>query len=370
MSQKTNPLSLRLESKNQNFCSPWFTDFFFTDNIRYELQVEKYIKALLKENLYSNAFFSAKSYYRKFNFLIAIQDTRALRKEKQMLFNIKSFLVPNKNSNGLDLSKESRGLQTIKKSNKITEYKNLSFRENTILSDIFECNSVSRTGSILENTNHNCTQDFKYSIRKKVINNFLKIKQSYNLQCVNSLESRVSFISNNLFKNKIKDRDFLFFSQQIISKKVRIPILSGFNENNFIDIKPSFSNSLKALRKNQVNFSTGISSIQPIRFINYTQNVVSLLDLIAFLLEKRVSFTRVKSKILKDISRNSNIKGVRISCSGRLGGRSKKAQKAKTQSYQWGETCLNTFSSKVTFANKSITTSYGKIGIKLWISFI
>lgn len=431
MSQKTNPLSLRLASKNQNFCSPWFTDFFFADNFRYELQVENYIKLLLKENLYSNAFFSAKSYYRKFNFLIAIQDTRALRKEKQILFNIKSFVSPNKNSS------QKQVLQNINKNNKITEHKNLSFRENIMLSKIFDRNSdgcdISCTRSILKNTNHNCAQhQRKYSIRKKVINNFLRIKQSYNLQTLNSLEISLSFIENNRFLNETRNHDSVFFSrtqhthhtspnpawqtnrswernrayqinsscrtnhlletnpvfkinpgfkknrgcetnlnlQEIISKKVRIPILSCLDKNNSKALNPTFFNSFKTLRKNEITFSTGISNIQPIRFVNYTQNLVSVLDLVALLLEKRVSFTRIKSKIVQDISKSKYIKGVRISCSGRLGGRSKKAQKAKTQSYQWGETCLHTFSAKVLFAKKSVITSFGKIGIKVWISFI
>ena len=80
MSQKTNPLSLRLEKGYRNFSSPWFTDFFFTDNLQHELSIRNYIYLLLEEMQYSKAFFSIKSEYRKTNILLGILDTRVKKK--------------------------------------------------------------------------------------------------------------------------------------------------------------------------------------------------------------------------------------------------------------------------------------------------
>lgn len=66
---------------------------------------------------------------------------------------------------------------------------------------------------------------------------------------------------------------------------------------------------------------------------------------------------------------NPLVKGVRIACSGRVASRSKKAQKARRESIQWGETSLNVFSESVYFAGKSAQTTFGKIGVKVWICY-
>lgn len=111
---------------------------------------------------------------------------------------------------------------------------------------------------------------------------------------------------------------------------------------------------------------------QPIRFIKDQQNVMSLLNQIVILLEKRVPFRQIKSFVSKDfsnLSKHFHLKGLRIACSGRLGGRSKKAQKAKMQCVSFGQTSLSAFSSKLIFASQSAHTPSGLIGVKLWLCF-
>ena len=99
------------------------------------------------------------------------------------------------------------------------------------------------------------------------------------------------------------------------------------------------------------------------------QNPLFLATQLCFSLENRKTFRRLKDRLMQDISRDSSIKGVRISCSGRVAARSKKAQKAKTESIQWGQTSLNVFSDLVNFASKSALTPFGKIGVKVWICY-
>ena len=93
MSQKTNPVSLRLQKNNQNFALPWFADFFFTENYHYGFEIENYIAAFLRETQYSKAFFSAKSLYRKFSIFLFIQDARLDKKEKQLSFKLKPYKI-------------------------------------------------------------------------------------------------------------------------------------------------------------------------------------------------------------------------------------------------------------------------------------
>ena len=99
------------------------------------------------------------------------------------------------------------------------------------------------------------------------------------------------------------------------------------------------------------------------------QNPFFLATQLCFSLENRKTFRRLKDRLMQDISADSSIKGVRITCSGRVAARSKKAQKAKTESIQWGQTSLNVFSDLVNFASKSALTPFGKIGVKVWICY-
>lgn len=99
------------------------------------------------------------------------------------------------------------------------------------------------------------------------------------------------------------------------------------------------------------------------------QNPLFLAAQVVFSLEERTPFRRFKHRLIREISKNSMVKGVRITCSGRVAARSKKAQKAKVESIQWGETSLHVFSELVHFASKSAQTSFGKVGVKVWVCY-
>ena len=115
--------------------------------------------------------------------------------------------------------------------------------------------------------------------------------------------------------------------------------------------------------------SSPLATFHPIRVVQHIQNGQFLIGEIVYLLQKRVSFRRIKDQIIREAAESNIIKGIRLSCSGRLGGRSKKAQKSKTQSIQWGETSLHVLSSKLSFTSKGASTPFGKVGIKLWICY-
>jgi ribosomal protein S3 len=93
-----------------------------------------------------------------------------------------------------------------------------------------------------------------------------------------------------------------------------------------------------------------------------------LLEEIIYYLEKRVSFRRLKSVLLQEL-KESPIEGIRIVCSGRVGGRSKKAQRAQKEGFQVGQTLSHVFSSKLSFACGSGLTPFGKVGVKVWICY-
>lgn len=55
--------------------------------------------------------------------------------------------------------------------------------------------------------------------------------------------------------------------------------------------------------------------------------------------------------------------GIKIMCSGRLGG----AEMARTEQYKEGRTPLHTLRADIDYALAEALTTYGKIGIKVWI---
>ena len=99
------------------------------------------------------------------------------------------------------------------------------------------------------------------------------------------------------------------------------------------------------------------------------QSALFLAHEVVYLLEKRIPFRKIKDQISKELRSSKIVKGIRITCSGRVGGKSKKAQKAKMETFKQGQTSLHVFSSKIDFAQKSALTNFGLVGVKVWICF-
>lgn len=83
---------------------------------------------------------------------------------------------------------------------------------------------------------------------------------------------------------------------------------------------------------------------------------------IALQLEKRVAFRRAMKKAVASALR-FGILGVKISCSGRLGG----AEIARSEWYREGRVPLHTFRADIDFGFARAKTTYGAIGIKVWM---
>ena len=84
---------------------------------------------------------------------------------------------------------------------------------------------------------------------------------------------------------------------------------------------------------------------------------------IATQLEKRISFRRAMKKAVQS-SMRLGAKGIKIVCSGRLGG----AEIARTEKYAEGSVPLHTLRSDIDYATAEALTTYGICGIKVWIN--
>jgi len=83
---------------------------------------------------------------------------------------------------------------------------------------------------------------------------------------------------------------------------------------------------------------------------------------IANQLTGKISFRRAMKKAMMSAMR-MGAEGIRICCSGRLGG----AEMARTEQYKNGRIPLHTLRADIDFAKTTAFTTYGAIGVKVWI---
>jgi len=85
-------------------------------------------------------------------------------------------------------------------------------------------------------------------------------------------------------------------------------------------------------------------------------------DSIARQIEGRISFRRAAKMSMASTMR-LGAEGIKIKVSGRLGG----AEMARTEGYKEGRTPLHTLRADIDYAIAEAHTSYGRIGVKVWI---
>ncbi|MBA3061012.1 MAG: 30S ribosomal protein S3, partial [Nitrospirae bacterium] len=83
---------------------------------------------------------------------------------------------------------------------------------------------------------------------------------------------------------------------------------------------------------------------------------------IALQLEKRIAFRRAMKKAVISARRFGAL-GVKVACAGRLAG----AEIARSEWYREGRVPLHTFRADIDYGFSEAKTTYGKIGVKVWI---
>ncbi len=85
---------------------------------------------------------------------------------------------------------------------------------------------------------------------------------------------------------------------------------------------------------------------------------------IAWDLEKRMPFRRTIKRYLERLMQNRDVKGAKLRVSGRLDG----AEIARTEKLSTGTLPLQTLRANIDYAEATAYTTYGTIGIKVWIN--
>jgi len=85
-------------------------------------------------------------------------------------------------------------------------------------------------------------------------------------------------------------------------------------------------------------------------------------EMIGFQLIKRVNFRRAMKRAIQQATAVGG-EGIKIKCSGRLGG----VEIARKESYKYGKIPLQTFRADIDYGFYITKTAYGTIGVKVWI---
>ena len=100
-----------------------------------------------------------------------------------------------------------------------------------------------------------------------------------------------------------------------------------------------------------------------IREVDHAElNALLVAESIAVQLEKRIAYRRAMRKAV-DLALKMGAKGIKVMCSGRLGG----VEIARTEWYLKGQLPLQTLRADIDYAFTEAFTTYGQIGIKVWI---
>lgn len=144
---------------------------------------------------------------------------------------------------------------------------------------------------------------------------------------------------------------------KIIIKTARPGVIIGRGGSGIEDIKRHIQ---KNFFKNDKKAPLSID-VQEIR--NFEESAQVLAQNAADQLEKRMPFRRIMKSMLDQAIKNSLIKGVKVEMCGRLGG----AEMSRREWLSKGTLPLHTLRANIDFARATAFTTYGTIGVKVWL---
>tara|TARA_Y100000590_G_scaffold466575_1_gene642476 strand:- start:29 stop:706 length:678 start_codon:yes stop_codon:yes gene_type:complete len=160
-------------------------------------------------------------------------------------------------------------------------------------------------------------------------------------------------------EDKLKSASISKITIERAAKKLRLTIFSS-KPGIIIGKKGADIENLKNMLTKMSNLEVFLD-IKEVRKPEVEAKLVA--DNIASQLEKRISFRRAMKKAVQS-SMRLGAKGVKVVCSGRLGG----AEIARTEKYSEGSVPLHTLRSDIDYATAQAETTYGICGIKVWIN--
>lgn len=396
MGQKIHPLSLRVQSSTRYFDHAWYSDHFFSKLISIDISIFKYLKNFLTLLKLPTGRFSIYHLPKTTKLYSFFCYPKQSREYKSKIFNISSNLVDTKmkkhkllTSNQFKSPRNSIVDPLLFKKILDKTHFNPKYQLSLLNSKLYSFSRVLKLDSIKISGNESKNLQKLFKETKSPI-----FEQQFTQYLVNSYKTSEFLLSKN--SNAENNPCLPRISIEDTPYKTNIPSYSVSNHNETLLIlkkflffskifkmpynvyKKSINNFQKSsnLWKYNANLETNLAkfmhsdvSLIPFQVNSEWQDAGYFADEIVFLLERRISFRQIKNRIFKQFSLNPYIQGVRITCSGRVGGKSKKAQRARVDSIKYGQTSLHIFSSRIDFAVRTAYTSLGSTGVKVWICY-
>ena len=120
--------------------------------------------------------------------------------------------------------------------------------------------------------------------------------------------------------------------------------------------------NIELLKNDLKKFTDSNIDINIVEIKNPDMNATLVAENIASQLERRIAYRRAMKQCVSRTMR-MGAKGIKILCSGRLGG----AEIARKESYREGSIPLHTLRADIGYGTAEARTTYGRIGIKVWI---
>ena len=119
---------------------------------------------------------------------------------------------------------------------------------------------------------------------------------------------------------------------------------------------------IDALRKDLEKIANGTVSVEVVEVKRPELDATLVAQSVAEQLEGRVAFRRAMRKAVQSAMK-SGAKGIRIQCSGRLGG----AEMSRREWYREGRVPLQTLRAKIDYGFATANTQMGAIGVQVWV---
>ena len=423
MGQKANPLSLRLQNYRRTFDSCWYSDYFYAKCQSRDLNLKNYINTFFKLLKLPQARINIDYGLENVKIWTFFCQPQNFRSDLAKTLNMPGIILSRKQ--GLDKSRKNYeqlsqawkiDTTTKKHSNSTNalQFLTSSFegrkgtgqsmqpyhisRKNT--KDIYLSNdhriSNIKEGFLLSNLEQiSLLNKDKISLNKKLLLSFSRIfeKQSSGTQSVPTIgyvENDIIILPSGLVQraNEVKNNKHQllhnllalhYYKKQDIVNKNHEKLLdnklcTNLLFNQFQSSQLNISNKHFKYRNHFENYLSSQLSNIDVQFYPFVsrqcwQSAIFLADEIVYFLERRISFSRLRNRIARQASMQPFIRGIRITCSGRVGGKSKKAQRATQEFIKYGSTGGHVFENRIDFASTSAHTPFGLLGIKVWICY-
>ena len=173
----------------------------------------------------------------------------------------------------------------------------------------------------------------------------------------------------NLLLEDKKIRDFLKKKPACVgTSKFVIRRMSGKIEVTIHTARPGLvigkkGSEIDALKKELKNFTKQDVWVEVHEIKRPDLDAKLVADSVAKQIERRMPFRRVMKKAIQTTI-DAGAQGIKIQLSGRIGG----AEIARTEWYKEGKIPLHTIRANIDYATSRAETTYGSIGVKIWIN--